>query len=383
MAAQEHRGVDAGDAWATALGWDDGWEVAWGAAWHGVRGTADRHPARVLAAHRDAWLVATAGGDGPAVLAGRFRHEARGPADLPAVGDWVAVTGAAAGPGAAVIQSVLPRRSAFRRSVADEDRAATLADEQVLAANVDLAVVVMGLDGDFNPRRLERYLAVAWSGGARPLVLLNKADLPGDHAARISAAEAVAPGVAVRPVSARTGAGLQALQAELPPGRTAVILGSSGAGKSTLVNGLLGHDRQRTSAVRQDDARGRHTTTHRELVRLPGGALLIDTPGLRALAVAGAADGLAPAFADIGELASACRFRDCRHDREPGCAVRRAVQDGRLAAERLAGHRRLEREAAHRARAADPLLRAEERRRWKTIHASVQEHLRHKHGGAR
>jgi ribosome biogenesis GTPase len=203
---------------------------------------------------------------------------------------------------------VLPRRTAFGRSNGDSNRnsGARLADEQVLAANVDVALVIAGLDGDFNLRRLERYLAVAWTGGATPVIVLNKADVAHDIDGLRVAAEAVAPGVEVRAISALTGHGVADLADDhLPPCRTAVVLGSSGVGKSTLVNALAGDERQRTSAVREGDSRGRHTTTHRELVRLPGGALLIDTPGIRSLGVAGAADGLDSAFADIAELAAA------------------------------------------------------------------------------
>jgi ribosome biogenesis GTPase len=365
------------------LGWDQGWAAAFLPF-----DAADRRPARVSAAHRGAWVVALPdAGDRDAVIAGRLRSEALGPADLPSVGDWVVVApGDGADTGPAVISAVLPRRSMFGRSNADASRrdGARTKDEQVLAANVDVAFVVTGLDGDFNLRRLERYLAVAWSGGATPVVLLNKADLAADLAAYQVAAASVAPGVDVRPISALTGDGVADLVVDhLAPGRTAVVLGSSGAGKSTLVNTLLGREQFRTAAVREDDARGRHTTTHRELVRLPGGALLIDTPGIRSLGVTGAADGMDAAFADIAELAAECRFRDCRHDGEPGCAVTAAVADGTLDPRRFQSHRQLEREAAHHARAADPLLRAAERSRWKAIHASVAIHMRTKYGDDR
>ena len=375
-------GIDGEPALALALadlGWDPGWAAAFlpfdAAGWR---------PARVVAAHRDAWVLAHPHGDGDAVISGRLRHEALGPGDLPAVGDWVAVAGHdAAGP--AVIQAVLPRRTAFTRNGGEERRSgARLAAEQVLAANVDVAFVVAGRDGDFNLRRLERYLAVAWSGGATPVIVLNKADLATDVVGRRDAAEAVAPGVEVRPISALTGEGIAALAgSHLRPGRTAVVLGSSGVGTSTLVNALLGTDRQRTAEVREDDSRGRHTTTHRELLRMPGGALLIDTPGIRSLAVAGAAEGIEPAFADIAALAAGCRFGDCRHDGEPGCAVQAALAEGRLDADRFASHRKLEREAAHVARANDPLLRAAERRKWRAIHTSVRAHMQHKYGSER
>lgn len=356
-----------------------GWDAAWAAAFAAFSDARHR-PARVVAAHRGVWTVATADGDVDAVLAGRLRHQIVRPADLPAVGDWVAVDAAPSAAGPAVISGVLPRRTAFRRASDD----GVLASEQVLAANVDIALVVTGLDGDFNLRRLERYLAVAWSGGSVPVVLLNKADAAADPDGARVAAQSVAPGVDVRLISARQGDGVSELARDhLAPGRTAVVLGSSGAGKSTLLNALLGEQRARTAEVRADDARGRHTTTHRELHRLPGGGLLIDTPGIRALGVTGADDGLAPAFADVADLAASCRFADCRHEGEPGCEVLDAVADGRLNPDRLASHRKLEREAAHVARQTDRLLREAERRRWKGIAGAAREHMARKYGSDR
>ena len=361
-----------------ALGWDPGWAAAFLS--FGATGWA---PARVLAAHRDAWVIGTPDGDRDAVIAGRLRHEALGPGDLPAVGDWVAAAGTRSA-GTTVIQAVLPRRTAFRRSTGEDEHGPTVAGDQVLAANVDVAFVVTGLDGDFNLRRLERYLAVAWSGGTTPVVLLNKADIAADIDAFVVAAASVAPGVEVRPLSALNGDGVAALARDhLSPGRTAVVLGSSGAGKSTLVNALLGAERQRTSAVREADSRGRHTTTHRELVRLPGGALLIDTPGIRSLGVAGAAAGMDATFSDIMELAADCRFGDCSHEREPGCAVRSALADGRLSGERFASHRKLQKESAHVARSGDRLLREAERRKWKAIGMASRNHMAQKYGSER
>ena len=363
------------------LGWDPGWAAAF--LPHDAAGL---RPARVVAAHRDAWVVAQpdVAPDATATVSGRFRHEALGPGDFPAVGDWVALTRPPDVGSPSVIQAIVPRRTAFTRSAGEERLAGNLVAEQVLAANVDVAFVMAGLDGDFNLRRIERYLAVAWSGGTTPVIVLNKSDVATDLEGLRVAAEAVAPGVEVRAISALTGRGIDDLSAtHLGRGRTAVVLGSSGVGKSTLVNALLGAERQRTGAVREDDSRGRHTTTHRELVRLPGGALLIDTPGIRSLGVAGAGEGMDSTFADIAELAIGCRFNDCRHETEPGCAIRTALADGRLTRERLASHRKLEREAAHVARATDPLLRAEERRKWKAIHASVNQHMQRKYGSDR
>ena len=354
------------------LGWDEAWAA-------GFVPFADgrRRPGRVVAAHRGAWILALDDGDRDAVLAGRLRHEAVRPGDLPAVGDWVAAEAEPAAHGPAVISAILPRRTVFRRA-SDEG---TLNSEQVLAANVDVTLVVTGLDGDFNPRRLERYLAVAWSGGTTPVILLNKSDAAVDPEAARTATLGVAPGVDVRLISALAGTGVDDLARDhLSRGRTAVVLGSSGAGKSTLLNALLGEERARTGAVRADDGRGRHTTTHRELHRLPGGGLLIDTPGIRSIGVAGADAGLTAAFADVAELAASCRFADCRHQGEPGCAVQAALGEGRLSPARLAAHRKLEREAAHAARQADRLLREADRRKWKAISTAAREHVARKYG---
>jgi ribosome biogenesis GTPase len=350
-----------------ALGWDasldaafaplasDGWE-----------------PARVVAEHRNAYVIATADGDRSAVLAGRLRHQTHARDELPAVGDWVAVAGAEDG-GEASIRAVLPRRSAFRRKVAGDVTAA-----QVVAANVDVVLVATALDGDLNARRLERYLALAWESGATPLVALTKADLCEDRPGALSAVQAAAPGVDVVVLSATTGEGVDALEAYLRSGRTAVLLGSSGVGKSTLVNRLSGGDRLRTAPVRED-GRGRHTTTHRELVRLASGALLIDTPGMRELQLWSADAGLDAAFSDVEALAAGCRFRDCRHDSEPGCAVRAAAAAGSLDGERLAHWRKLRRELEYLDRKQADAAAAAERARSKVVHRALRAHLRRKY----
>ena len=354
------------------LGWDPGWAAAFA-----PHASPACEPARVVAAHRASWIIATHAGEREAVIAGRLRHEALGPADLPAVGDWVVAAVEPDHHGPTVIRAILARRTVFRRGAEDGHTI----DEQVLAANVDVAIVVAGLDGDFNLRRLERYLAVAYAGGATPVVVLNKTDVAADLAGLRAAAVSVAPGTEGHAISALTGDGVAGLASRhLGPGRTAVVLGSSGVGKSTLVNALLGHEHLRTQAVRRDDSRGRHTTTHRELVHLPGGALLIDTPGIRSLGVAGAAVGLDPAFSDITDLAAQCRFTDCGHDREPGCAIRAALDEGRLSHDRLMSHRKLVREAAHVARSGDRLLREAERRRWKAIAQASGRHMDAKYG---
>ena len=366
------------------LGWDAGWDRAFEPFAAG-----GRRPARVVAVHKETAVVrGDLAGDRPATVSGRFRYDALAASDFPAVGDWVALeaTEPSSGAGdAAVIAAVLPRRAAFVRSAADASRrtAGHLADEQVIAANVDIAFLVAGLDGDFNLRRLERYLAVAWSSGVTPVIVLNKADIARDLEERLVAVTGIAPGVPVVVLSALTGDHVADLLPYLGHGKTSVVLGSSGVGKSTLVNTLLGEQRQATSDVRDDDSRGRHTTTHRELFGLPGGALLIDTPGIRSLEVAGADEGVDAAFDDIAELALQCRFSDCRHDGEPGCAVRGAIAAATLDEDRLASYRKLERELAHAERREDPRLRAAEAKRWRAVHRAVDRHMDQKYGRER
>ncbi len=352
------------------LGWDAGWAESFAPfAAEGLR------PARVVAVHRETSIVRDVMGDRPATVSGSFRFAALAHVDFPTVGDWVALD-------ADVITAILPRRSIFKRMASDRTRRGTgLDDEQIMASNIDVALLVAGLDNDFNLRRIERYLAVAWSSGITPVVVLNKSDLADDVDGRLVAVDAIAPGVTTIPVSARTGAGLDELRAHLRAGMTAAILGSSGVGKSTLVNALLGEERQATAEVRDTDSRGRHTTTHRELFELPGGAFLVDTPGIRSLEVLGAEEGVDTAFDDVVDIAATCRFSDCRHEGEPGCAVRAALADGRLTEDRLASHRKLERELARAARETDPRARAEHRRTWKIIHKSVSDHMQRKYGG--
>jgi ribosome biogenesis GTPase len=365
--------VDAADGHAglEALGWTP--ELAEGFAAHRSRGLA---PARVTAEHRGAYAVRAMRSDGPveglAVVSGRFRHEAAGPADFPAVGDWVAIDGAPADD-AATIHARLPRRTAFSRLAAG-----LKTEAQVVAANVDVVFVAMGLDGDFNLRRLERYLAVAWGSGASPVVLLTKTDRCPDVEGRATAVLAAAPGVPVLPISALSGDGLADVLAWLGRGRTAAVIGSSGVGKSTLINVLAGHDVLATREVRAGDDHGRHTTTHRQLVALPGGGMIIDTPGMRELGLWDGGDAIGETFAEIDELAASCRFTDCRHEHEPGCAVLAAIGDGRLPGERLRNRRKMEREAARTEARRTPNERAEARRFARQVRHSAAQSMARK-----
>jgi ribosome biogenesis GTPase len=316
-------------------------------------------PGRVAVQERGSYLVYTEEGERWAEVTGRLRHDAASPADFPAVGDWVAVSDR--------IEAVLPRRTKFSRKVAF-----LKTEEQVLAANVDVVFLVMALtERDFNPRRLERYLATAWESGAEPVVVLSKADLCADVAGHLAEAEGVAFGVPVHVTSAVTGVGLDALRAHFADGRTAALLGSSGVGKSTLINAFLGSDLIKTKEIRPD-GRGRHTTTHRELVPLPDGGVLLDTPGLRELQLWTADSGLDETFADVTELAARCRFNDCRHEGEPGCAVRAALADGTLEADRLASYEKLQRELHHLEVRLDKRLLAEERKKRRAFARSLR-----------
>jgi ribosome biogenesis GTPase len=337
---------------------------------HAARGFI---PGRILVQQRGLYDIATDEGELAAQISGRLAHEAEG-GGYPAVGDWVA---AAPRPGerAAVIHAVLPRRTAFVRKAAH-----SVATEQVVAANVDVALLVASMNADFNARRLERYLATAWQSGASPVVVLTKSDLAGDPEAQVAEAEGVAFGAPVLAVSAVTGAGLDALAELLKPGQTAVLVGSSGVGKSSLVNALAGEDLMATAAIREADAHGRHTTTHRELVRLPSGALILDTPGMRELGLLDAEGGLSTTFEDIEALAETCRFADCGHTNEPGCAVRSALDAGALDPGRWKSFRKLQRELEHVALQSDPLAREARRRKWITIHKAAREHMKAKRG---
>ncbi|SDD14779.1 ribosome biogenesis GTPase [Paenibacillus sp. UNCCL117] len=323
-------------------------------------------PGRVTLEHKRLYRVVCAGGELLAEVSGKLMHQAGGRADYPAVGDWVALQPRLSD-GRATIHGLVPRRSTFSRRAAGP-----AVEEQIVAANVDIVFLVHALNQDYNLRRLERYLTLAYESGASPVIILSKADLADDVETRLAEVGTVAPGVPVHAVSTLTGEGLEPLESYLQPGRTAALLGSSGAGKSTLVNRLYGSEVLRTGGIREGDDRGRHTTTHRELIRLPGGALLIDTPGMRELQLWDADSGLGTAFGDVEELALACRFGDCGHGSEPGCAVRAALEDGTLSSARYQNYVKLQKELAYEARKADSSLARAEKERLKSIHSSMR-----------
>jgi ribosome biogenesis GTPase len=325
----------------TVYGWTE--RLAEAFASHAAAGLV---PARVTLEHTHVYRVMTEEGEQLARVAGRLRHQAAARADFPVVGDWVAIEPTDHG-GDARIRAVLPRVSRFSRKAAGDPT-----EEQVIAANIDTVFLVGGLDRDFNLRRLERYLLVAWESGAASVIVLNKADLADDVEARTAEVRTLAPAVPVYAVSCRAPHTLDPLRQHLGVGRTGALLGSSGVGKSTIVNRLIGEDLLPMQDVRASDSRGRHTSTNRQLVLIPDGGLIIDTPGMRELQLwEGGA--WAETFADIGALAGQCRFRDCRHRHEPGCAVLAAVRAGELPAARHESFLKLSAEQAHTERQQD------------------------------
>jgi ribosome biogenesis GTPase len=324
------------------LGWDD----AMAAGFAAVPNAALLRPARVTIEFNHNYRVLSAplplGGEPEAAVAevevvatGRLKHEATSRSQLPAVGDWVAVRVEADGRRGRIV-AILPRRSQFSRKAAGE-----VTDQQIVAANVDVVGIVMALDADFSVRRLERYLLLVRESGAQPLVLLTKPDLCPDVAGRLVEVSGVAQGAPVHVVNPRLGEGTDIVRTYVPPGRTGALLGSSGVGKSTIINRLIGSEVQKTREVREGDSKGRHTTTHRELVAVPGAGLIIDTPGMRELQLWDATESVRGTFDDIDALAGGCHFADCGHDNEPKCAVKAAVAAGSLPADRLVSYVKL------------------------------------------
>jgi ribosome biogenesis GTPase len=317
--------------------------------------------ARVVIECRNSYILQTENAELSAEITGKLRYRASDRQDFPAVGDWVVIR-AREREGTASIHEILPRKSKFsRKNVGAETT------EQIVATNVDTVFLVSGLDGDFNPRRIERYLILAWESGANPVIVLNKADVCPNLEACLREVSAIALGVPIITISAATSQGLEELQPYLQPGQTVALLGSSGVGKSTITNQLMGETVQTVQAVSQEGDRGKHTTTHRELLLLPTVGLIIDTPGMRELQIWTGDEGISGTFADIEELAQQCRFRDCQHQREPGCAVRQALQDGSLDESRFLNYQKLQKELKYMERKQDQREYIAEKEKWKKL----------------
>lgn len=330
----------------------------------------DLLPARIVSEERQRYRACSETGELNAELSGRMLHLAQTRGDFPAVGDWVAVK--SNGDGFARIQAILSRKSSFSRKVAG-----STTEEQVVAANVDTLFIVTGLDGDYNLRRIERYLTLAWNSGANPVILLNKADVCPDVAEKVAAVEGIAFGIPVIVLSARTRQGLDALLPYINTGMTVALVGSSGVGKSSIINQLIGEDRQLVQEIREQDSRGRHTTTRRELIFLPTGGMIIDTPGMREIQLWTDEDSLQGAFEDIEAIAATCRFRDCRHESEPGCAVRQALQTGEIDRKRFQNYLKLQKEIAYLETRQNQRTQLNSKARWKKITRQIREMKKH------
>lgn len=348
------------------FGWNDRLAAALAAL-----GQPEWRPGRVVSEHRGVRLLLTSEGEIAATVAGRLEHHAASAAELPHIGDWVSYA-PVPGESKGVIHQVLPRTSRLSRKIPGRAN-----EEQILAANVDLAFIVQALDNTFRIRRIERFLSLALDSGIRPVLILNKADLNPDHAPLVAAAEAVAAGATVIVTSAETRKGLKALARLIQPADTVVFLGSSGVGKSSLINRLCRDELQATIEVRERDSKGRHTTTAREILPLPGGGLVIDTPGLREVQLWIQENTLDEAFGEIHGFGAQCRFRDCRHENEPGCAVRAALEAGTLTRERYDSFLKLRREQESVSAGISVRARQERQRQIKVIHRSLNRFQRH------
>ncbi|MDZ8054454.1 MAG: ribosome small subunit-dependent GTPase A [Aulosira sp. ZfuVER01] len=322
---------------------------------------------RVAIEYKNIYTLYSEHGEISAKLAGKLRHQAAQPQDFPSVGDWVVIR-VRDSEQQATIHEILPRKSKFSRKTVGKKTA-----EQIVATNVDTVFLVSGLDNDYNPRRIERYLILAWESGANPVIVLNKSDLCNSLEKFLAEVEAIATGVPIVVLSATNNQGFETLASYLQPGQTVALLGSSGVGKSTITNQLNRETVQAVQSVRQGDDRGRHTTTHRQLILLPTGGLIIDTPGMREIQIWAGDAGLQETFADIETLAQQCRFRDCQHHKEPGCAVQQALAEELLDYSRFLSYQKLQKELDYSARKQDQLAQLAEKERWKKIHKAMRQ----------
>jgi ribosome biogenesis GTPase / thiamine phosphate phosphatase len=322
---------------------------------------------RVALEHKRMYRIWTENGEPLCEVSGKFSFMASEREDYPAVGDWV-VLQERVNENRGTIHAVLPRSSKFSRK-----SAGNVTEEQIVAANVDTIFLVNSLNEDLNLRRIERYLLLTWESGANPVIILSKADLCENIASKIAEVETVALGVPIIVISAIENNGIESLEDYLQPGKTVALLGSSGVGKSTITNILLGTEKQTVQEIRIGDDKGKHTTTHREMILLPNGSILIDTPGMRELQLWESSDALAESFADIESLTDICRFRDCKHEKEPGCAVHTAIENGELSEERLYSYKKLLRELAYLDRKVDKKAQSDEKKHWKNISKQMKQ----------
>jgi ribosome biogenesis GTPase len=350
------------------LGWDEGFSHHFN-EW---AGKPHVQPARVFIEFNHLFRVYLAGGEVEAMLAGRMKHHAESRSELPAVGDWVVLRQRPEDERGTIV-AVLPRRSRFSRKAAGQ-----VTDEQVVAANVNVVFIVMALDDDFSLRRLERYLLLARDSGAAPVTLLTKPDLSDDVPARLAEVVALAGDTPVHVLSPKFNEGIEQVAHYLTPGRTGALLGSSGVGKTTIINRLVGDEVRKTRDVRGSDSKGRHTTTNRELVVLPNGGLLIDTPGMREIQLWDVGTAVSQTFDDVEQIAQGCHFTNCRHRDEPRCAVKAAVEQGQLAADRLDSYVKLQEELAHLTRQQDERAAIEHKRRSKVLTKAANQHIKSK-----